>query len=216
MRMNLWHFHSVRNLLVGLAGDLLRDAVKNGNTELEAIMKEGKLVPMKVTINLLKDAMIASGGKTFLIDGFPRAWDQAECFESTIQPCSTVLFFDCSEEAMRERLLKRGETSGRADDNEATIVKRFYTFVEQSKPVVDEYKTQGKCHEISAMRAPEEVFVDVKSALDVLLRGAAPPVVEEAAADAPPAVVHESKCLPEGSKIVFVLGGPGSGVQLLS
>ena len=58
------------------AGDLLRDAVKNGNTELEAIMKEGKLVPMDVTIALLKDAMIASGAKTFLIDGFPRAWDQ--------------------------------------------------------------------------------------------------------------------------------------------
>ena len=59
------------------AGDLLRDAVKNGNTELEAIMREGKLVPMDVTIGLLKDAMIASGAKTFLIDGFPRAWDQA-------------------------------------------------------------------------------------------------------------------------------------------
>ena len=69
-------------------------------------MKEGKLVPMEVTIRLLKDAMIASGAKTFLIDGFPRAWDQAECFESSIQPCSAVLFFDCSEQAMRERLLK--------------------------------------------------------------------------------------------------------------
>lgn len=177
-------------------------------------MKEGKLVPMEVTIRLLKDAMIASGSSVFLIDGFPRAWDQAECFESTIQPCTAVLFFDCSEGVMRERLLKRGETSGRADDNEETIVKRFHTFVEQSKPVVDEYKTQGKCHEISAMRSPDEVFVDVKGALDVLLRGAAPPAAR-APVDAPPAVAEESKGLPEGSKIVFVLGGPGSGVQLL-
>lgn len=58
------------------AGDLLRDAVKNGNTELEAIMREGKLVPMDVTIALLRAAMVASGGSTFLIDGFPRALDQ--------------------------------------------------------------------------------------------------------------------------------------------
>jgi adenylate kinase family enzyme len=194
-----------------IAGDLLREAVKNGNTELEAIMKEGKLVPMEVTIRLLKEAMIASRGKTFLIDGFPRAWDQAECFESSIQPCSAVLFFDCSEEVMRARLLKRGETSGRADDNEATIVKRFRTFVEQSKPVVDEYKTQGKCHDISAMRSPDEVFADVKSALDVLLRGAPCAVKTAAAAEAPPTQTKESKDLPKGSKIVFVLGGPGSG-----
>lgn len=58
------------------AGDLLRDAVKNGNTELEATMREGKLVSMEVTIGLLRDAMVASGGSVFLIDGFPRALDQ--------------------------------------------------------------------------------------------------------------------------------------------
>jgi adenylate kinase len=66
------------------AGDLLRDAVKKGNAELEAIMKEGKLVPMETTIALLKDAMIASGASMFLIDGFPRALDQAEAFERQV------------------------------------------------------------------------------------------------------------------------------------
>lgn len=71
------------------AGDLLREAVKNGNTELEAIMKEGKLVPVAVTIGLLKDAMIASDGSVFLIDGFPRAMDQAEVFEK--QVCDLLL-----------------------------------------------------------------------------------------------------------------------------
>lgn len=47
-------------------------------------MKEGKLVPMDVTIGLLKDAMIKSGGSVFLIDGFPRALDQAEAFETQV------------------------------------------------------------------------------------------------------------------------------------
>lgn len=193
------------------AGDLLREAVKNGNTELEAIMKEGKLVPMDVTIGLLKDAMIKCGGKTFLIDGFPRALDQAAAFESGIKPCFAVLFFDCSEEVMRERLLARGQTSGRADDNEETIVKRFRTFVEQSKPVVEEYKTQGKCYEISSMQAPDDVFTEVKAALDGALRGGAVPMPEPAAEEAVAAPPGTGGELPEGSKIIFVLGGPGSG-----
>ena len=63
------------------AGDLLREAVKNGNTELEATMKEGKLVPLETTIALLQDAMAKSSETTFLIDGFPRALDQAHAFE---------------------------------------------------------------------------------------------------------------------------------------
>ena len=88
--------------------------------------------------------MVASGASLFLIDGFPRALDQAHAFESGVQPCDAVLFFDCSEDAMRARLLERGKTSGRADDNEETIVKRFRTFVEQSKPVVEEFKVRRR------------------------------------------------------------------------
>jgi adenylate kinase family enzyme len=63
------------------AGDLLRDEVKSGSKlghSLEALMKEGKLVPQGVTIALLRNAMIQSGKSTFLIDGFPRALDQVQ------------------------------------------------------------------------------------------------------------------------------------------
>jgi adenylate kinase len=63
-----------------------------------------------------------------------RAIDQAEVFEAGIGLPKAVLFFECSEEEMERRLLKRGETSGRADDNAETIRKRFHTFVEQSLP----------------------------------------------------------------------------------
>lgn len=85
MLFTLWHcrYAGVHHFS---AGDLLRAAVKDGNTELEAIMKEGKLVPMDVTIGLLKDAMVKSGGSVFLIDGFPRALDQAEAFEAQVCP----------------------------------------------------------------------------------------------------------------------------------
>jgi len=69
-----------------------------------------------------------------------------------------VLAFDCPEEVMEQRLLKRGETSGRSDDNAATIKKRFNTFVEQSMPVITHYEQLGKCHRISAVPPPAEVF----------------------------------------------------------
>jgi hypothetical protein len=66
---------------------------------------------------------------------------------------------------MEERLLKRAQTSGRADDNAETIRKRFKTFVEQSKPVIDHYVNLGKCHTISAVAGPDEVFAKVCAVL---------------------------------------------------
>ena len=153
------------------AGDLLRAEVKSGSEigkKCEALMKEGKLVPVAVTLNLLKKAMIESGGKFFLIDGFPRALDQAEQFESSIMPCKTVLFFDCPEEEMEKRLLKRGETSGRSDDNPETIRKRFKTFLKESLPVKDHYLAQHKCHVISAVATADEVYKHVHKALEAI------------------------------------------------
>ena len=64
----------------------------------------------------------------FLIDGFPRAIDQAMAFEEQVGACAFTLYLDCPEDVMRGRLLERGKSSGRVDDNEATIVKRFKVF----------------------------------------------------------------------------------------
>ena len=60
-------------------------------------MKEGKLVPTEVTVRLLRQAMQSSSNDKFLIDGFPRALDQAETFEQEVKPPELVLFFDCPE-----------------------------------------------------------------------------------------------------------------------
>ena len=60
-----------------------------------------------------------------------------------------LLFFECSAEVMEERLLKRGETSGRADDNIETIKKRFATFEEKTLPVIDRYEQQNKVKKVS-------------------------------------------------------------------
>ena len=60
-----------------------------------------------------------------------------------------LLFFECNEEVMEERLLKRSETSQRADDNIETIKKRFKTFVEKTLPVIDHYEELNKVKRVS-------------------------------------------------------------------
>lgn len=131
------------------AGDLLRAEQARAGSQFGAMIKEyiteGKIVPMEVTIKLLENAMRAamsseageakeagasSGVKgiparRFLVDGFPRQMDQAVKFDETVCPSSLVLFLVCPEAILQERLLERGKTSGRDDDNAASIKKRF-------------------------------------------------------------------------------------------
>ncbi|KAF2033745.1 UMP-CMP kinase [Setomelanomma holmii] len=153
------------------AGDLLREEQDRPGSEfgemIKTYIKEGTIVPMEVTVQLLENAMKASieGGNEkglFLIDGFPRKLDQAHAFERTVVPSKFTLFFDCSEAVMEERLLNRGKTSGRADDNIESIKKRFRTFVETSMPVVDEMESKGKVVKINAERGADDVYEDVK------------------------------------------------------
>ncbi|CAH1761613.1 21597_t:CDS:2 [Entrophospora sp. SA101] len=135
------------------AGDLLREERDREGSqygeEINKCMKEGLIVRMEITIALLEKAIIMNESDRFLIDGFPRKMDQALQFEKDVCVPTCVLFFDCPEEVMLERLLKRAETSGRVDDNIDSIKKRFKTFVETSYPVVEHYKTLNKVYSVS-------------------------------------------------------------------
>lgn len=88
--------------------------------------------------------------------------DQALKFEQSVCPSKFTLFFDCPEEVMLERLLNRGKTSGRIDDNAESIKKRFKTFEETSMPVVDYFEKEGKVEKVDAARSPEEIYGEVK------------------------------------------------------
>ena len=171
-------------------GDLLRAEVEKRSAVGEkaaALMKDGKMVPTALVIGLLRKAIdenIESAG--FLIDGYPRAMDQAEEFENTIGPCRLALFFNCPLETLEARLLERGKTSGRADDNIDTIKKRFQTFQEQSLPVIDHLKKKGKCIEISCTTSVDAVYEQARNHF------------------IPPLKLSLKN-------LVFILGGPGSG-----
>lgn len=168
------------------AGDLLRAEQDRAGSRFGALIRDyianGAIVPMEVTVRLLEDAMGAADALArgdgdgrrrarFLIDGFPRKMDQALRFEAAVCPARLVLFFDCPEAEMQRRLLKRGETSGRADDNAASIQKRFKTFVDTSMPVVDYYAGQGRVVRVDATRGPDDVYEDVKAQLAARMGG---------------------------------------------
>jgi len=163
------------------AGDLLREEQDREGSQFGALIHEhirnGTIVPMEVTVKLLENAMRAELDKThsgaawenghgrFLVDGFPRKMDQAIKFDETVCMSSFVLFFDTTEEVMLARLLERGKTSGREDDNVESIKKRFRTFVETSMPVVDKYSAEGKVIKIDSTRPVEVVHADVSKVL---------------------------------------------------
>jgi len=157
------------------AGDLLRAEQDRPGSEfgqlIKDYIKDGKIVPMEVTVQLLENAITdvvkENGGKgKFLIDGFPRKMDQALKFEETVVPSQFVLFFDCPEEEMERRLLERGKTSGRTDDNAESIKKRFKVFEETSMPVVDYFEKQGRVVKVVATKTPEEVYRETKGKVE--------------------------------------------------
>jgi adenylate kinase len=152
-------------------GDLLRDEVSSGSERgkhLTQIMEKGELVPLDTVLTLLKEAMIkkAATSKGYLIDGYPRELEQGKKFEADVAGVECVLYFDVKDETMKARLLHRAETSGRVDDNEATIVKRLKTFHDHTQPVIDYYAKQGKVCKIVAEGTVDEIFSQVEKFLD--------------------------------------------------
>lgn len=76
--------------------------------------------------------------------------------------CQLVLSIEVSDTTMMDRLLKRGKTSGRVDDNVETIKRRLDTFHSQTQPVIDYYAKQNKVKHVNAESSPEIVFEYVK------------------------------------------------------
>ncbi|KAF7295233.1 Uridylate kinase [Mycena indigotica] len=167
------------------AGDLLRAEQHREGSEfgqlIQTCIKEGTIVPMEVTIKLLENAMSAAlkegragdgwkeGRGRFLVDGFPRKMDQALKFDDEVCMASAVLFFSTTEEVMLSRLLERGKTSGREDDNAESIKKRFSTSLPLNFRVKTYTPQLGRVIEIDSSPAVETVHARAKEAVGKLL-----------------------------------------------
>jgi UMP-CMP kinase len=164
------------------AGDLLRAEQNRAGSEygqlIQTCIREGTVVPMEITVKLLENAMGAAlerratwhtGYGRFLIDGFPRKMDQAVKFDEEVCLSSLVLFFATTEEVMLDRLLERGKTSGREDDNEESIRKRFNTYNETTMPVIAYYAKLGKVAEVDSSPSVDEVYGQAKRVIGNLV-----------------------------------------------
>jgi UMP-CMP kinase len=153
------------------AGDCLRAERNNPDSKdgetINNCIKEGKIVPVAITVKLLQKAMAAQVGKTcFLIDGYPRNLDNVTGWEENVgdqaKVCG-VLFYDATEEELEKRLLGRGQ--GRDDDNIEAIKKRFTTYQSDTKPIVDLYRERNQVISIDGMKAIEEVWESTKKCI---------------------------------------------------
>jgi len=159
------------------AGDLLREEAKKDTEEgklILSLIKEGKIVPVKITCTLIKKAMYEKGkNKIFLIDIYLgnkaniNGWK--EVFNDNYILVTSIIFH-CDENILVKRLIERGKISGRVDDNIETIKKRFKTHKEESEPIMNELKNMGPSIEINATGNPQEVLNDIVKELDEIVK----------------------------------------------
>ena len=154
------------------AGDLLREEKERPGSKNGALIKEyqaeGKIVPSEITIGLIKAKILelsSNGFHKFLLDGFPRNDENLKLWNEIVGDSiklKFVIFLNCSEKIMIDRVLKRGETSGRADDNIETVTKRIKVYNEQTLPVIKYYKKMKMVKEVDSSKTPEQIFNIVK------------------------------------------------------
>lgn len=148
-------------------GDLFRYNMKNG-TELGKLAKsyidKGELVPDQVTTDMLIDEVKKpTDTSCFIFDGYPRTANQTEALEKIVKEIlngeiSVCLSLIVNDEILVERLLKRGETSGRTDDsNEEIIRARIKEYYTKTAEVAELYKQQGKYVEVNGVGGIDEI-----------------------------------------------------------
>ena len=156
-------------------GDVLRAEIKAGTEvgkKAAALINEGKLVPDSVIIDILASTLDAKGKniKGVIFDGFPRTIAQAEALNAMLaergESVSTVIGLEVDDEELIKRIVARGATSGRADDNAETAKKRLETYYNQTLPLKDFYIKEGKYAMIEGVGAIDEIYARIKKTID--------------------------------------------------
>ncbi|MDR1743981.1 MAG: adenylate kinase [Dysgonamonadaceae bacterium] len=159
-------------------GDILRTEIKAG-TELgklaDSYMSKGHLLPDEVVIGILDELIRQhSDAKGFVFDGFPRTLAQGIELDNMLSnndtQISLVLSLEVHDEELIDRLLKRGQISGRSDDNRETIESRLKVYYSQTAPLKEFYDNQGKLKIIEGVGTVENIFKSIEKEVDKLIR----------------------------------------------
>ncbi len=161
------------NLAYIATGDMLRQEIKEGSKlglEAKEIINKGHLVSDEMIVQLIeKKIKHTPKARGFLFDGFPRTVVQAYILEGLLlkfrSALSCMLGLEVPEDELMRRLLKRGESSNRDDDNEEIIKRRFLEYKEKTMPVVDFYTEKKKYFHINGVGEVDEIFERLNQAV---------------------------------------------------
>lgn len=157
-------------------GDVLRKEIKSGSKLgkiAEEYISKGQLLPDDLIVDILADTLDSSEiVKGVIFDGFPRTIPQAEALKKMLaernMDISVVLGLEVEEKELIDRLLKRGEISGRSDDNIDTINKRLEVYHSQTDPLREYYINEGKYKPITGGGTIDEIFEKIKKVIALL------------------------------------------------
>lgn len=165
------------NLVHLSTGDIFRFNIKN-DTDLgrlaKTFMDKGDLVPDEVTIKMLQSEVDKNPQAAgFLFDGFPRTIAQAEALDAFLaskeEEITATVALEANDEILVQRLLERGKTSGRPDDqDEDKIRNRYQEYNEKTAPLMDYYKAQNKFYAVDGIGSIQEVTERLSVVLDEL------------------------------------------------
>jgi adenylate kinase len=155
-------------------GDMLRAARSSGSElgkKVAAIMDSGSLVSDEIVIALIEDQLDRNPKAAgFIFDGFPRTIPQAKALDESLarrsQKVDVVIRLKVNEQALIDRVTRRFEAEGRADDNPEAFKKRLVAYNSQTAPLVDVYSGQGKLREIDGMASVEAVSAAIAGIID--------------------------------------------------
>ncbi len=162
------------NLFYISTGDLLRKEIKE-QTELgkkaHNIIASGGLVSDEIIVQIIEKTITNNPDVNgFLFDGFPRTYVQAYILEGLMIKLNTslncLISLDVTEEESINRLLNRGKTSGRMDDNEEVIRNRLKEYYEKTLPVINFYKEKGLYKEVNSMLSIDEVHKQIRNIME--------------------------------------------------
>jgi adenylate kinase len=155
------------NLLHISTGDLFRYEMGNDTPlgkEAKSYIEKGQLVPDSVTIGMLKNKVDANPDVAgYIFDGFPRTINQAEALDELLESkdlsVDKLLSLKVEDEEIIKRILNRGKTSGRADDNDQSIIQnRIDVYKQETSPVFDYYEKSGKSILVEGMGSIDDIF----------------------------------------------------------
>lgn len=165
------------NLVHLSTGDIFRFNIKN-DTDLGKLAKsyidKGDLVPDSVTIKMLEDSVENNlDANGFLYDGFPRTLAQAEELDKFLASknwkVAATIALEADDEILIRRVLERGKTSGRSDDqDEEKIRHRYQEYNEKTAPLMEYYKAQNKFYPVNGIGSITEITERLSNVIDNL------------------------------------------------